>query len=223
MKILIACEFSGTVRNAFAHRGHSVLSCDLLPSLVAGPHYQGDVFDIINDGWDMMIAFPPCTHLANSGARWFAQKHREQKEALHFVNRLLNAPIPQICLENPLGVISTKIRKPDQIIQPYMFGEERSKRTCLWLKGLPLLKPTRRVGKGEYIRYPCGGSLPKWYSNLGKRRRQTVRSITPECIALAMAEHGVKCVPCSCESQGLALQPCQRRGLSRRLLAPTKR
>jgi hypothetical protein len=118
------------------------MSCDLLPTEVPGPHYQGDVRDIINDGWDLLIAHPPCTHLAVSGARWFKDKLVEQQEALDFVRMLLDAPIPRIALENPISIISSKIRKPDQIVQPWMFGHGETKATCLWLKGLPLLTPT---------------------------------------------------------------------------------
>jgi hypothetical protein len=118
------------------------MSCDLLPTEVLGPHYQGDVRDIINDGWDLLIAHPPCTHLAVSGARWFKDKLVEQQEALDFVRMLLDAPIPRIALENPISIISSKIRKPDQIVQPWMFGHGETKATCLWLKGLPLLTPT---------------------------------------------------------------------------------
>ena len=133
MRVLIACEYSGTVRDAFIRAGHDALSCDLLPTDVPGPHYQGDVRDILADGWDLMIAHPPCTHLAVSGARWFKDKQVEQAEALDFVRLLLAAPIPRIALENPVSIISSRIRKPDQIIQPYQFGHEATKTTCLWL------------------------------------------------------------------------------------------
>jgi site-specific DNA-cytosine methylase len=145
MRVLVACEYSGRVRDAFIRNGHNAVSCDLLPTDVEGPHYEGDVFDIINDGWDIMIAHPPCTHLAVSGARWFKEKQQEQIEALDFVRRLLDAPIPKIALENPISIISSKIRKPDQIIQPWMFGHGETKATCLWLKNLPLLVPTKIV------------------------------------------------------------------------------
>lgn len=141
-RILIACEYSGRVRDAFRALDHNAMSCDLLPTEVPGPHYQGDVRDIINDGWDLLIAHPPCTHLAVSGARWFKDKLVEQQEALDFVRMLLDAPIPRIALENPISIISSKIRKPDQIVQPWMFGHGETKATCLWLKGLPLLTPT---------------------------------------------------------------------------------
>ena len=142
MRVLVACEFSGTVRDAFTRRGHYAMSCDLLPSETPGPHYQGDVSMILNDGWDLMIAHPPCTHLAVSGARWFKDKRKEQAAALDFVRLLLSAPIPRIALENPVSIISSKIRKPDQIIQPWQFGHGETKATCLWLRGLPPLTPT---------------------------------------------------------------------------------
>jgi site-specific DNA-cytosine methylase len=142
MKILIACEFSGTVRTAFQEAGHDALSCDLLPSEIPGQHYQGDVRDILNDGWDMMVAHPPCTDLAVSGARWFKDKQEQQKEALEFVRLLMSAPIERIAIENPISIISSRIRKPDQIINPWQFGHGETKKTCLWLKGLPLLTPT---------------------------------------------------------------------------------
>lgn len=149
VRVLVACEFSGTVRDAFTARGHDAVSCDLLPSETPGPHYQGDVLDILGDGWDLMIAHPPCTHLAVSGARWFAEKREEQAQALDFVRALLDAPIPRIALENPVSVISSRIRKPDQIVQPWHFGHGEVKATCLWLKGLPPLVPTDVVDGRE--------------------------------------------------------------------------
>lgn len=142
MKILVACEFSGTVRDAFIRAGHDAMSCDLLPTEVPGPHYQGDVRDILVDSWDLMVCHPPCTHLAVSGARWFSEKKQEQLDALDFVRLLLDAPIPMIALENPISVISTKIRKPDQIVQPWWFGTGEVKSTCWWLKNLPKLVAT---------------------------------------------------------------------------------
>ena len=149
MKILIACEYSGIVRDAFLRRGHEAMSCDLLPSESFGPHHRGDVLPLLVDGWDAMIAFPPCTHLCVSGARWFADKREEQLGALDFVRQLMHAPIAQIAIENPIGVISTRIRKPDQIIQPWQFGHGETKATCLWLKGLPPLVPTNIVSGRE--------------------------------------------------------------------------
>lgn len=145
MRIIIACEFSGIVRDAFRARGHDAVSCDLLPTERPGRHYLGDVRDIINDGFDLMICHPPCTHLAASGARWWPEKIELQREALEFVKFLLNSSIPKIALENPVGKISTAIRPPDQIIQPWQFGHGETKATCLWLKGLPLLVPTNVV------------------------------------------------------------------------------
>jgi hypothetical protein len=130
------------VRDAFTALGHDAMSCDLLPSETPGNHYQGDVRDVIGDHWDAMLAFPPCTHICVSGARWFKDKQAEQSEALAFVRLLMDADIPRIAIENPIGVISTKIRKPDQIIQPHQFGHGETKATCLWLKGLPKLIPT---------------------------------------------------------------------------------
>lgn len=145
MKVLIGCEFSGIVRDAFIRAGHDAWSCDLLPCENEGPHMQGDVRNVLSDFWDLMIAFPPCTHLCVSGARWFKDKLPEQQEAIEFVRLLLNAPIARIALENPIGIISTRIRKPDQIVQPWMFGHGETKATCLWLRGLPKLKPTAIV------------------------------------------------------------------------------
>lgn len=174
MKVLIACEFSGRVREAFRKRGHLALSCDLLPAEdgLTEHHYQGDVMDIIRDGWDLMICHPPCTHLSVSGARWFKAKEREQERALIFVSALLQAPIPKIALENPISVISTAIRKPDQIIQPWQFGHPEVKATCLWLKNLPLLKPTNIVeGRAARVhREPPGPD--RW-----KNRSRTLQGI----------------------------------------------
>jgi hypothetical protein len=147
MKVLIACEFSGIVREAFRAKGHNAWSCDLLPTEIPGQHIQDDVLNHLDDdeGWDLMIAFPPCTHLAVSGARWFKEKQIEQKVAINFFKRFAIADIPQICIENPIGIMSTIWRKPDQIIQPWQFGHGETKATCLWLKGLPKLIPTNIV------------------------------------------------------------------------------
>jgi len=146
MRVLVACEYSGTVRNAFIRAGHYALSCDLLPSdSPIGDHYQGNVLDILDHGWDLMIAHPPCTYLCSSGLHWnkrIPDRAQKTEEALEFVQLLLDAPIQKIALENPIGCISTRIRKPDQTIQPYQFGDDASKSTCLWLKGLPPLRPT---------------------------------------------------------------------------------
>jgi site-specific DNA-cytosine methylase len=145
MKVLIACEFSGTVREAFKAKGHDAWSCDLLDTEIPGQHIVGDVLEILEDGWDLMIAHPPCTHLAVSGARWFKDKVLEQKDALEFVQFILDAPIERIALENPISIISSRIRKPDQIIQPWQYGHGETKSTCLWLKNLPKLQPTNIV------------------------------------------------------------------------------
>lgn len=148
MKVLIGCEFTGTVRDAFLARGHDAISCDLLPTEVPGPHYQGPVQDLLNDPWDLLIVHPPCTHLSNSGMHRTRRGLRPEKltrDALDFVRLLLEAPIPRIALENPVGIISTMIRKPDQIIQPHRFGHDASKKTCLWLKNLPPLQDTAPV------------------------------------------------------------------------------
>lgn len=144
MRVLVACEYSGTVRDAFIARGHEAMSCDLLPTDVPGPHHQGDVRDILSDGWDMMIAHPPCTYLSVSGMHWTTRGLRDPQlteNALAFVQLLMDAPIPRIAVENPVSVISSRIRKPDQIVQPWMFGHDASKKTCLWLKNLPKLQP----------------------------------------------------------------------------------
>jgi len=178
MRVLVACEFSGVVRDAFLRRGHDAKSCDLLPTESPGPHYQGDVRDILNNGWDLMIAHPPCTYLAVSGARWFKQRQKEQAEALDFVRLLLDAPIPKIALENPISVISTKIRKPNQIIQPCMFGHPETKATCLWLKDLPPLKPTNIVEGREGRVWKEPPSPDRW-----KNRSRTLQGV-----ANAMAE-----------------------------------
>lgn len=148
MRVLVACEYSGRVRDAFLAAGHDAISCDVLPTDVTGPHYQGDVRDILGNGYDLMIAHPPCTYLSVSGMHWTARGLRDPQlteDALDFVRELMNAPISKICIENPVSVISSRIRKPDQIIHPWMFGDDASKKTCLWLKGLPELVSTRIV------------------------------------------------------------------------------
>jgi len=184
VKVLVACEFSGRVRDAFIAKGHDAMSCDLLPTEQPGPHYQGDVRDVLGNGWDLMIAHPPCTHLAVSGARYFKDKHDVQLKALEFVRQLLSAPIERIALENPVGIISTRIRKPDQIIQPYMFGEDASKKTCLWLKNLPPLLATNIIVKQRYA-----NQTPSGRNNLPPSPdRWKLRSITYQGIADAMAE-----------------------------------
>lgn len=177
MKVLVACEYSGTVRDAFRKQGHDALSCDLLPTEKPGPHYQGSVLEILNEGWDMMIAHPPCTHLAVSGARWFKDKRKEQEQALEFVRILLTANIERIALENPVSVISSRIRKPDQTIQPWQFGHGETKATCLWLKNLPPLTPTNIVAGRENRIHMMPPSPDRW----------KLRSTTYQGIADAMA------------------------------------
>ncbi len=179
MRVLVACEFSGVVRDAFLQLGHDAWSCDLLPSERPGPHYLCDVRDVIaSSQWDMMIAHPPCTHLAVSGARWFKYKQQQQAEALDFVRFLLGAPIERIALENPVSIISSHIRKPDQIIQPWQFGHGETKATCLWLKGLPLLQPTHIVD----------GRDPRIHRMAPRADRWRERSRTYTGIARAMAD-----------------------------------
>lgn len=175
MRILVACEFSGVVREAFSALGHEAWSCDLLPTEIPGNHYQGDVRDILLEHWDLMVAHPPCTHLAVSGARWFKEK---QAEALEFVRLLMNAPIEHIAIENPISIISSRIRKPDQIIQPWQFGHGETKATCLWLKGLPKLQPTNIVEGREQRVHKMPPSPDRWRE----------RSRTFAGIAQAMAQ-----------------------------------
>jgi hypothetical protein len=184
MRVLIACEYSGVVRDAFINAGHDAISCDLLPTEKPGPHYQCDVFDIINDGFDLMIAHPPCTYLSSSGLHWNNRVPGRKlltEQALEFVSKLLNANIPMIALENPVGCISSRIRKPDQIIQPWHFGHDASKKTCLWLKGLPLLigtnclegdAKTRRANQTASGQNKLGPSPNRW-----KQRSRTFQGI----------------------------------------------
>ncbi len=191
MRVLVACEFSGVVRRAFRDRGHDAWSCDLLPAEDnSRHHYQCDVREVLCEGWDQMIAHPPCTDLAVSGAKHFAAKRADgrQQTALDFVQCLLDAPISCICLENPVSIISSVIRKPDQIIQPWMFGHEATKTTCLWLKNLPPLKPTQVVGRGERHVTKGGKSLPKWYNLPPSADRWKIRSTTFQGVADAMAD-----------------------------------
>ena len=187
MKVLIACEYSGVVRDAFIAQGHDAISCDLLPTDAPGPHYQGDVRDIIEDGFDLMVAHPPCTHLAVSGARWFKDKQAEQVEALDFVRLLLSAPVDKIALENPISIISSRIRKPNQIIQPWQFGHPESKSTCLWLKNLPKLTSTCVLPLPASGRW--SNQTPSGQNKLGPSPdRWKERSKTYQGIAEAMAQ-----------------------------------
>lgn len=214
MRVLVACEFSGAVRDAFIRRGHDAVSCDLLDSTAPGPHLRGDVRRILGFSWDLMIAFPDCTYLFSSGLHWNARRpgrRAKTEAALAFVRELMGARIPRIAIENPIGRISTAIRKPDQIIQPYQFGHDASKATCLWLKGLPPLRPTGFVqprmvccgnvlpeGAGRYGCPDCCGDrkpLPRWanQTDSGQNRlppsadRWAERSITFAGVAEAMA------------------------------------
>jgi hypothetical protein len=181
MKVLVACEYSGIVRDAFTAKGHDAWSCDILPTESKGNHIQGDVFEHLDKGWDIMIAHPPCTHLAVSGARWFTEGKKSwslQEDALDFVRKLLEAPINKIALENPISVISTKIKKPTQIIQPYQFGHGEKKSICLWLNNLPKLKATDNVDGREQRIWKMAPS----------KNRSKLRSLFYTGIAKAMAD-----------------------------------
>lgn len=187
MRVLVACEYSGIVRDAFLRKGHDALSCDLLPTDSPGPHYQGDIRDVLYENWDLMIAHPPCTYLCVSGMHWTKRGFRDPKlteDALAFVKLLLEAPIHKIALENPVSIISTQIRKPDQIIQPYWFGHDASKKTCLWLKNLPLLRSTAVVapaiinGKPRWgNQSPCGANKLGPSADRWKKRSKTYTGI----------------------------------------------
>jgi hypothetical protein len=201
MRILIACEFSGTVRDAFIKAGHNAISCDIEPCDKPGPHIQDDVLNVIKfpNTWDMMIAHPPCTYLTVTGNKWFKPEYKDRfptreqdrKDGIAFFMALMNANIPKIAVENPIGIMSTNFRKPDQIIQPWQFGHEASKSTCLWLKGLPLLTHTNVVDKGEFVTYKSGKRMTKWYADaasLSPKERAKVRNTTFQGIADAMAD-----------------------------------
>ena len=194
MKVLVACEESQAVTIEFRKLGIEAYSCDVLESSGGHPewHLQQDVIPLLKEGWDMIIAFPPCTHLAVSGARHFKEKQKDgrQQEGIDFFMEFANAPCERIAIENPVGIMSTMWRKPDQIIQPYEFGDSYKKKTCLWLKGLPLLKPTNIVDPGEQVTYKSGKSMPKWYADAYKLKpaeRARIRSKTFPGIAKAMA------------------------------------
>ena len=187
MRVLVACEFSGIVREAFKAHGHDSWSCDLLPTEIPGQHYQGDILNVIDCDWDLMIAHPPCTYLSSSGLHWNKRipgRDDLTELAVEFALMLMELPIPKIALENPIGCLSTRIRKPDQIIQPWMFGEDASKATCLWVKGLPLLQPTGIIKKDRYANQTASGQ-----NRLGPSPdRAKERSRTYKGIANAMAE-----------------------------------
>lgn len=200
MKVLIACEFSGIVRDAFRARGHDAWSCDLLPTERSGPHIQGDALEILGDGWDLMIAHPPCTHLAVSGAAWFEEKRKDgrQQHGIDFFMAMVDASVEKIAVENPVCIMSSVYRPPDQLIHPYYFGDEFSKPTCLWLKNLPCLShweednlffTQTHVGKGEFVTSSTGkrGAKWNWWLPPGPERAK-IRSRTFQGIADAMAE-----------------------------------
>ena len=198
LRVLIACEFSGTVRDAFRALGHDVMSCDLLPTEVDGPHYQGDVRELlIPDRWDLMIAHPPCTHLAVSGARWFKEKVREQADALDFVRLLLAAPVPHIALENPVSIISSRVRKPDQIIQPWQHGHGETKATCLWLVNLPPLRPSNVVEGREGRVWKMPPSVNRW-----KERSRTFSGVAKAMAAQWSEYLANKVIPVKGENNG---------------------
>ena len=179
MKILIACERSGIVREAFRWKGLEAYSCDIVPSEIPSMyHIKDDVLNHLNDGWDMMIGFPPCTYLASSGARWFKDRKKEQTDAVNFFMKLINAPIPRIAIENPIGIMSTLYRKPDQIIQPWQYGHGETKATCLWLKNLPLLKSTDIV-KGRKHRIHSMSPSP----HRGIDRSRTYQGVADAIVA----------------------------------------
>ena len=179
MRVLIGCEESGTIRDAFRAAGHDAYSCDLQPSRTNPQwHIQGDLLNVLNEGWELAIFHPPCTHLAVSGARWFREKQQEQRDALHFVRALMQSPIDHWAIENPVSVISTAIRPPDQVIQPWQYGHGETKATCLWLKNLPLLTPTNTVA----------GRQPRIHMMPPGPNRARERSKTYQGIAEAMAE-----------------------------------
>jgi hypothetical protein len=214
MRVLIACEESQATTKAFRKLGHEAFSCDLLPCSGGHPewHFQCDIFEVINQGWDLMVAHPPCTFLTGSGVQWlsnpedkdlpfeerrshpkYPNRRQDMLDSVEFVKALYNAPIKHIAIENPVGLLSSRWRKPNQIVQPYMFGDEATKTTCLWLKNLPLLLPTNVVGRGERTFFASGKSHPQWYADAlrnakTKAERQTLRSKTFEGMAMAFAE-----------------------------------
>lgn len=193
MRVLIGCEFSGVVRDAFLALGHDAWSCDLLPTEKPGPHLQCDVLTVLDRGWDLMIAHPPCTYLCNMGIWWNHKRPERWKQtwsAVEFVRAIWGNTIPKVCIENPIGILSTVHGRPSQVIHPWQFGHQASKPTCLWLKGLPLLQPTRVVDKGEFYTKTNGTRMAKWShitSGTRKEERAKIASRTFSGIASAMA------------------------------------
>ena len=205
MKVLIACEFSGTVREEFKKLGHDAWSCDLEPSEVPGNHFICDVREVLQHDWDLIIAHPPCTRLTVTGNKWYKPEYRERfptiledrEKAVEFFMLFADHPCKKICIENPVGIMSTRWKKPTQIIHPWQFGHEASKTTCLWLKGLDNLVPTDIVGRGEFVTYKSGKRMTKWYADaasLSPKERERVRNKTFQGIAEAMAQQwgGIK-------------------------------
>jgi hypothetical protein len=189
VKVLVACEFSGVVRRAFRAKGHDAISCDILPA-EDGPtpyHYEGDVRDILDTGWDLIIAHPPCTYLSVSGNKHYSKRPDLYLPAVEFAKMFMDYA-PRVCIENPIGRLSSNWRKPDQIVQPWMFGHEATKSTCFWLKGLPKLTPTNIVGKGGRHVTRSGKSLPQWYNLPPSKERSNIRSRTFDGIGEAMAD-----------------------------------
>lgn len=202
MRVLVACEESQAVTIELRALGHEAYSCDVLPCSGGHPewHIQDDVLKHLDDGWDLMIAHPPCTYLATSGNRWLykadgtrnEERWRLQAEALEFVGKLMNAPIERIAIENPVSVISSAFRKPDQIVQPWWFGDRFTKKTCLWLKNLPKLEATKIVDEGDFVTFPSGKRMPKWYNDASGKDRGHIRSKTFPGFAKAMATQWTK-------------------------------
>lgn len=206
MKILIGGECNGKIRDAFIAKGHDAISCDLKDTIAPGPHYKGDMMDIINDGFDIGIFHPPCTYISRSSVQWLshpADRHlpfihrrdhplypgrrKKAMDAIEFAKKIWASKIPKLVIENPIGLLS-RWKKPSQIVEPWMFGDEYKKPTCLWIRGLPLLTPTNIVGQGDIVITKSGKKIPKWYSSANLKERGATRSVTFDGIAKAMAD-----------------------------------